>query len=78
MWVHTARNAPTHSSLTENHRGLTRPQISGNSPNSDDQNSQRHIPGSTNSTQVCEASGQKGSGDLLCAIGTRDCTRPGE
>ena len=64
--------------MTEDYRGCTRGIFSRNSPGPDDKDPEKHLSGSPNGTQICEALGQEGTGRFFYITGIQDSPRPGE
>ena len=58
--------------MTKDYRGCTRGTFSRNSSGPDDQDPEKRLPGSPDSTQTCEAFGQKGTGRFFYITGIQD------
>ena len=55
--------------MTEHYRGCTRTTLGGDSPSTNDKDSEECFPGLSDCTQIHETFGQEGSGRFFCVTG---------
>ena len=61
--------------MTKDYRGYARSPCSRNPPSADDKNLMGCFSGPSTGPQICQTSGQEGTGRLYCITEARDCTR---
>ena len=76
--MHSPSYVSTYHMTTEDYRGCTQTTLGGNSPSTNDKDSERCFPGPSDSTQIRKTFGQEGSGRFFCVTGARDNTRSRE
>ena len=78
--MHSSCYISTCHTMTEDYRRCPRTTTtpSGDSPSTNDKDSEGCFPGSSDSIQVCETFLQDGSGRFFCVTGVRDNTRSRE